>query len=150
MLWVRVSRSVRVKVSRSVRVRVRVRVSPSSNAACTACCSGPSTGGGEGYRVRLRRRLRPKLRVKPNLTLSLTLSPTWPEHRKTSPNSTSLSARWSVPSEKVSVVPVLVAGVGGNVMRQVELPSTTAESDSPEKSSEILAPGVPKPHTTAD
>ena len=101
-------------------------------------------------RVRLRVRLRLKLRVTPNLTLSLTLSLTWPEHRKTSPNSTSLSARWSVPSEKVSVVPVLVAGVGGSVMRQVDFPSTTAESDSPEKSSEILAPGVPKPHTTAD
>ena len=101
-------------------------------------------------RVRLRVRLRLKLRVTPNLTLSLTLSLTWPEHRKTSPNSTSLSARWSVPSEKVSVVPVLVAGIGVSVMRQVEFPSTTAESDSPKKSSEILAPGVPKPHTTAD
>ena len=105
-------------------------------------------------RVRLRVRLGLKLRATPNLTLSLTLSRTlsltWPEHRKTSPNSTSLSARWPVPSEKVSVVPVLVAGVGGSVMRQVEFPSTTAESDSPKKSSEILAPGVPKPHTTAD
>ena len=101
-------------------------------------------------RARLRVRPRLNLRATPNLTLSLTLSLTWPEHRKTSPNSTSLSARWSVPSEKVSVVPVLVAGVGGSVMCQVEFPSTTAESDSPKKSSEILAPGVPKPHTTAD
>ena len=74
----------------------------------------------------------------------------WPEHRNTSPNSTSLRESWSVPSVKVSVVPVLVAGVGGSVMRQVELPSTTAESALPERSRDILAPGVPKPHTTAD